>query len=97
MGLGERGKDKVKEAAAPELFRKTEPLTDVHNNIDTKIYKTVKADTHKSVPEKNDQRKLFNFSFSLSERLRKCAYETRRKEVEIVREALDEWLKKHDY
>ena len=73
MGLGERGKDKVKEAAAPELFRKTEPLTDVHNNIDTKIYKTVKLDTHKSVPEKNDQRKLFNFSFSLSERLRKCA------------------------
>ena len=73
MGLGERGKDKVKEAAAPELFRKTEPLTDVHNNIDTKIYKPVKADTHKSVLEKNDQRKLFNFSFSLSERLRKCA------------------------
>ena len=65
--------------------------------IDTKIYKPVKADTHKSVPERNDQRKLFNFSFSLSERLRKCAYETRRKEVEIVREALDEWLKKHDY
>ena len=97
MGLGERGKDKVKEAAAPELFRKTEPLTDVHNNIDTKIYKPVKADTHKSVLEKNDQRKLFNFSFSLSERLRKCAYETRRKEVEIVREALDELLKKHDY
>ena len=56
MGLGERGKDKVKEAAAPELFRKTEPLTDVHNNIDTKIYKPVKADTHKSVLEKNDQR-----------------------------------------
>ena len=97
MGLGERGKDKVKEAAAPELFRKTEPLTDVHNNIDTKIYKPVKADTHKSVLEKNDQRKLFNVSFSLSERRRKCAYETRRKEVEIVREALDEWLKKHDY
>lgn len=97
MGLGDRGKNKVKEAAAPELFRMTEPLTDVHNNIDTKIYKPVKADTHKSVLEKNDQRKLFNFSFSLSERLRKCAYETRRKEVEIVREALDEWLKKHDY
>ena len=123
MGLGERGKDKVKEAAAPELFRMTEPLADVHsdihtgqdykstiyqeanysdaywynNNIDTKIYKPVKADTHKSVLEKNDQRKLFNFSFSLSERLRKCAYETRRKEAEIVREALDEWLKNHDY
>ena len=97
MGLGERGKDKVKEAAAPELFRKTEPLTDVHDDIDTKIYKPVKSDTHKSVPEKNDQRKLFNFSFSLSERLRKCAYEMRRKEVKIVREALDKWLKKYDY
>ena len=38
MGLGDRGKNKVKEAAAPELFRMTEPLTDVHNNIDTKKY-----------------------------------------------------------
>ena len=75
----------------------TEPLTDVHNNIDTKKYISAKPDIHKPVSEKNDQRKLFNFSFSLSERLRKCAYETRRKEVEIVREALDEWLKKHDY
>ena len=81
MGLGDRGKNKVKEAAAPELFRKTEPLTDVHNNIDTKKYISAKPDIHKPVSEKNDQRKLFNFSFSLSERLRKCAYETRRKEM----------------
>ena len=49
MGLGERGKDKVKEAAAPELFRKTEPLTDVHNNIDTKIYKIDMIDYRKHV------------------------------------------------
>ena len=41
MGLGDRGKNKVKEAAAPELFRMTEPLTDVHNNIDTKKYEGV--------------------------------------------------------
>lgn len=97
MGLGDRGKNKVKEAAAPELFRMTEPLVDVHSDINTEIYTSAKTDIHKPVTEKNDQRKLFNFSFSLSERLRKCAYETRRKEVEIVREALDEWLKKHDY
>lgn len=97
MGLGDRGKNKVKEAAAPELFRMTEPLTDVHDDIDIKIYTSVKPDIHKPISEKNDQRKLFNFSFSLSERLRKCAYEARRKEVEIVREALDDWLKKHDY
>ena len=65
MGLGERGKDKVKEAAAPELFRKTEPLTDVHNNIDTKIYKPVKADTHKSVLEKmiSGNYSIFPFHF----------------------------------
>ena len=81
MGLGERGKDKVKEAAAPELFRKTEHLTDAHDDIDTKIYTSVKPDIHKTVSPKNHQRKLFNFSFSLSERLRKCAYETRRKEM----------------
>ena len=75
MGLGDRGKNKVKEAAAPELFRMTD------NNIDTKKYISAKPDIHKPVSEKNDQRKLFNFSFSLSERLRKCAYETRRKEM----------------
>lgn len=97
MGLGDRGKNKVKEAAAPELFRMTEPLADVHTDISTEIYTSVKTDIHKPVTEKNNQRKLFNFSFSLSERLRKCAYETRRKEAEIVREALDEWLKNHDY
>ncbi len=52
MGLGDRGKNKVKEAAAPELFRMPEPLTDVHNNIDTKIYTSVKPDIHKPVSEK---------------------------------------------
>ena len=59
MGLGERGKDKVKEAAAPELFRKTEHLTDAHDDIDTKIYTSAKPDIHKTVSPKNHQRKLF--------------------------------------
>ena len=55
MGLGERGKDKVKEAAAPELFRKTEHLTDAHDDIDTKIYTSAKPDIHKTVSPKNHQ------------------------------------------
>ena len=51
----------------------------------------------KLIPEKNDQRKMYNISRSLSERLRKYAFDERRKEVDIVREALDDWLKKQGY
>ncbi len=40
---------------------------------------------------------MYNISRSLSERLRKYAFDERRKEVDIVREALDEYLKKQDY
>ena len=71
MGLGDRGKNKVKEAAAPELFRMTEPLTDVHNNIDTKKYISAKPDIHKPVSEKNDQRKLFSANAPMKHDVRK--------------------------
>lgn len=98
MGLGDRGKNKVKEAAAPELFRMTEPLTPVTNDINTEIQIAEKNDVDKqAISEKNVQRKIFNLSLSLAERLRKCAYETRRRESEIAREAIEEWLNKQGY
>ena len=40
---------------------------------------------------------MYHRSRSLSERLRKYAFDERRKEVDIVREALDDWLKKQGY
>ena len=82
MGLGDRGKNQVKKGSPSGLFARTEPgITEIQELL----------------PEKNDQRKMYNISRSLSERLRKYAFDERRKEVDIVREALDDWLKKQGY
>ena len=82
MGLGDRGKNQVKKGSPSGLFARTEPgITEIQEPL----------------PEKNDQRKMYNISRSLSERLRKYAFDERRKEVDIVREALDDWLKKQGY
>ena len=86
MGLGDRGKNQVKKGSPSGLFARTEPgITEIQASSNTQI------------PEKNDQRKMYNISRSLSERLRKYAFDERRKEVDIVREALDDWLKKQGY
>ena len=82
MGLGDRGRNQVKKGSPTGLFTKTEPNA---------------TEIQESLPEKNDQRKMYNISRSLSERLRKYAFDERRKEVDIVREALDEYLKKQGY
>ena len=90
MGLGDRGKNQVKKGSPSGLFARTEPgITEIQNPINTGI--------QEPLPEKNDQRKMYNISRSLSERLRKYAFDERRKEVDIVREALDDWLKKQGY
>ena len=90
MGLGDRGKNQVKKGSPSGLFTRTEPNA-------TKIQNTINTEIQESLPEKNDQRKMYNISRSLSERLRKYAFDERRKEVDIVREALDEYLKKQGY
>ena len=90
MGLGDRGKNQVKKGSPSGLFTRTEPNA-------TKIQNTINTEIQESLPEKNDQRKMYNLSRSLSERLRKYAFDERRKEVDIVREALDDWLKKQGY
>ncbi|WP_302978413.1 hypothetical protein [Bilophila wadsworthia] len=95
MGLGDRGKSQVKKGSPSGLFTKTEPdATEIHTYSNTQIQNTINTEIQESLPEKNDQRKMYNISRSLSERLRKYAFDERRKEVDIVREALDEYLKK---
>ena len=97
MGLGDRGKNQVKKGSPSGLFTRTEPnATETQTSSDTKIQNTIHTEIQ-DLPEKNDQRKMYNISRSLSERLRKYAFDERRKEVDIVREALDEYLKKQGY
>ena len=97
MGLGDRGKNQVKKGSPSGLFTRTEPnATETQTSSDTKIPNTINTEIQ-DLPEKNDQRKMYNISRSLSERLRKYAFDERRKEVDIVREALDEYLKKQGY
>ena len=97
MGLGDRGKSQVKKGSPSGLFTRTEPnATETQTSSDTKIQNTINTELQ-DLPEKNDQRKMYNISRSLSERLRKYAFDERRKEVDIVREALDEYLKKQGY
>ena len=97
MGLGDRGKNQMKKGSPSGLFTRTEPnITEIQTSSDTKIQNTINTEIQ-DLPEKNDQRKMYNISRSLSERLRKYAFDERRKEVDIVREALDDWLKKQGY
>ena len=97
MGLGDRGKNQVKKGSPSGLFTRTEPnATETQTSSDTKIQNTINTEIQ-DLPEKNDQRKMYNISRSLSERLRKYAFDESRKEVDIVREALDEYLKKQGY
>ncbi|MCB8572426.1 hypothetical protein LJE06_15135, partial [Bilophila wadsworthia] len=86
-----------KKGSPSGLFTRTEPnATETQTSSDTKIQNTINTEIQ-DLPEKNDQRKMYNISRSLSERLRKYAFDERRKEVDIVREALDEYLKKQGY
>ena len=82
-GLGQRGQDKVSKSAN-ELFRKTDNIG-IHTDTNTHL----QDDTSLSQPS---VRKQYVLSFELSEKLRKCAFEERRKEVDIVREALEAYL-----
>ena len=98
MGLGDRGKNQVKKGSPSGLFARKEPsITEIQASSNTQIQNTINTGIQEPLPEKNDQRKMYNISRSLSERLRKYAFDERRKEVDIVREALDDWLKKQGY
>ena len=74
MGLGDRGKNQVKKGSPSGLFTRTEPdVTEIHTSSNTKTQNTINTEIQESLPEKNDQRKMYNISRSLSERLRKYA------------------------
>ena len=90
MGLGDRGKNQVKKGSPSGLFARTEPgITEIQTSRNIQIHNPINTGIQEPLPEKNDR--------SLSERLRKYAFDERRKEVDIVREALDDWLKKQGY
>ncbi len=80
---------------SPVLQKYRIPAIQEYRN--TGIQNSINTEIQEPLPEKNDQRKMYNISRSLSERLRKYAFDERRKEVDIVREALDDWLKKQGY
>ena len=93
MGLGDRGKNQVKKGSPSGLFARTEPgITEIQTSSNTQIQNSINTGIQEPLPEK-----MTNISRSLSERLRKYAFDERRKEVDIVREALDDWLKKQGY
>ena len=95
MGLGDRGKNQVKKGSPSGLFARTEPgITEIQTSRNIQIQNHINTGIQEPLPEKNDQRKMYNISRSLSERLRKYACEERLKEEDIVTEALDEWHKK---
>lgn len=81
-GLGSRGQDKV---SANELFRKTD---NTENSKDDLTQSSKNTETHEPV------RKQYVFAYELSEKLRELAFRERRKEVDIVRDALAEYLEK---
>lgn len=79
-GLGERGKKKI--PSAESLFKKTAaPCPEAGEPAG-----------EESPPVK----KNFAFSFEMAEKLRRFAFVMRRKEVDIVRDALAEYFAKHE-
>lgn len=76
-GLGQRGQKIISAPPMDELFRRTD---------NTENSKCVKTEIQQSV------RKQYVFSFELAEKLRELAFKERRKEVDIVREALEKYI-----
>ncbi len=83
-GLSERGKSK----AVQQLFSKTEG--DVENNNPINVV----SNQYTDVASKKMVMKNFKLPEDLTEALRVRAFETRRKEVDIVREALYSYFSK---
>jgi predicted DNA-binding protein len=46
---------------------------------------------------KSTEREEFRFDSDLAERLRRCAFETRRKKTSIVKEALERYLREQGF
>ena len=100
-GLGKRGQDKVVKGAN-QLFTKTENTEsseaekpESHKTKNTESGEAINAENSKTAsPKPRLVKKSFVFSFELAEDLRKYCFENRKKEVDVVREALDAFFKK---
>lgn len=88
MGLGERGKRRVKLDNSPtvdDLFKPTETLAEVMHPENTEK----KIGRPKGGPVKA---KTFTLPLELNQRLRRFAFEQECKEVDVVRAALEAYL-----
>jgi hypothetical protein len=88
-GLGQRGQDKIN-IPANKLFSKTDNAGNGNSSI-THNGKSVAPDQ----PE-HQVRKQYMLAFDLAEKLREQAFRERRKEVDIVREALAEYYARRE-
>lgn len=79
--------DRTSTASRTEDVRDTEN-TAIRTDEVRKIVNTANNPVAKRI-----EREEFKFDSALAERLRRCAFETRRKKTAIVREALDGYLK----
>ncbi len=97
-GLGQRGQKKAMDSAS-ELFRKTEPAetaaasaSESSKNGFTQNSKNTFTQ-NPAIPIRQDPvRKQYVLSWELSERLRAYCFRERRKEVDVIREALAEYF-----
>lgn len=101
-GLGQRGQKKAIDSAS-ELFRKTEQTREEQssgsgedNYSFTQNNKTGSEQNKESAFAQHPVRKQYVLSWELSERLRTYCFRERRKEVDVVREALAEYFERHD-
>lgn len=79
---------------ANQLFTKTEN-TESSEAEKPENHKAVNAENSKTAsPKPRLVKKSFVFSFELAEDLRKYCFENRKKEVDVVREALDAYFKR---
>lgn len=93
-GLGQRGQKKVI-ASASELFRKTE-RAESEQNVKEENSKNDFTQNSKDVIKQNRHpvRKQYVFAWELSEKLREYCFRERRKEVDVVREALADYFER---
>ena len=68
-------------------------IDDVRKAVETES----RIDDVRKAEDRKTGREEFRFNTNLIERLRRCAFETRRKKTAIVQEALDRYLKAQGY
>ena len=101
-GLGQRGQEKAR-VLASELFRRTETEEpeaprEAENSKAAFTQKSKNTSVHAESTQAQQPpvRKQFVLSWELSEKLREYCFRERRKEVDVVREALAEYFERHD-